>query len=549
VDAITIQILRNKIASLVEEMHYHFYRSGYSTIIRESRDFSCVILDHAGRLIVAPPMFFHAPVYRHLVGRILELYGAAGAIGDGDVFVSNHPYEGGLPHVSDMAFVAPVFADGEIVAFSGSIAHKADVGGTVPGSTSADATELYQEGVLIPPVRIRERGAPRADIEELILANSRQPELVRGDMHAQIAVTQMGAARVAELCGRFGPRTVAGAFVAILKAAADEMRATIARLPDGSASAEGLLDSDGVEVDVPVKLAVTVTVKDGIATFDFTGSAPQARGPVNLRPSMVEACVFYSLIGCLAPELAFNDGMREAVRLKLAPRTVTNAAPPAPVSNYQMVNLKLVDVILEALAQFHPARAIANAGSSSALSIAWAKPRPGQSTMQYEIIGSAYGGGMGRDGASATATHLSNLHITPIEILESEFPCRVTRFGLVADSGGAGRWRGGLSMEREYALLEDATVIRRFDKTRFPPSGLAGGKPGSRSRFVIRLGTEAEHETRASGRYEMKAGERFLIQTAGGGGYGLAPERDGAVVEQDIAEGYVTRAGAARDYK
>src|SRR6202140_3460841 len=169
-DAITIQILRNKIASLVDEMHYHFYRSGYSTIIRESRDFSCVILDRDGRLIVAPPMFFHAPVYRHLIGRILQVYEAPGAeapsaIRDGDVFVSNHPYEGGLPHVSDMAFIAPVFAGGRIVAFSGSIAHKADVGGALPGPTSANATEIFQEGLLLPPVKIWEGGEPVSDIE------------------------------------------------------------------------------------------------------------------------------------------------------------------------------------------------------------------------------------------------------------------------------------------------------------------------------------------------------------------------------------------------
>src|SRR3954468_4222879 len=216
-DAITIQILRNKIASLVDEMHYHFYRSGYSTIIRESRDFSCVILDRDGRLIVAPPMFFHAPVYRHLVGRILELYAEPGAMREGDVFVSNHPYEGGLPHVSDMAFVAPVFAEGKIVAFAGSIAHKADVGGTVPGSTSANATVMYHEGVLVPPIKIWDAGKHLPDVERLILANSRQPVLVRGDVHAQIAVTQMGAARVKELCGRFGTSTVTGAFAAILK--------------------------------------------------------------------------------------------------------------------------------------------------------------------------------------------------------------------------------------------------------------------------------------------------------------------------------------------
>ena len=548
-DAVTIEILRNKIASLVEEMHYHFYRSGYSTIIRESRDFSCVILDRDGRLIIAPPMFFHAPVYRHLVGRILAVYGAdaENGIRDGDVFVSNHPYEGGLPHVSDMAFVAPVFAGDEIVAFAGSIAHKADVGGTVAGSTSANATEMYHEGLLIPPIKIRDAGRPLPDIERLILGNSRQPALVRGDMQAQIAVTQMGAARVKDLCGRFGAGTVCEAFAAILKAAADGLRGAIAKLPRGAtAHAEGLLDSDGVVVNRPIKLAVTITVGDGIVEFDFSASDPQASGPVNLRPSMVEACVFYCLIGCLDPALAFNDGMRDAVRFVFAPRTITNAEPPAAVSNYQMVNLKLVDVILEALSEFRPARAIANAGSSSALGIAWRQGRPGQSTMQYEIIGSAYGGGMGHDGTSATATHLSNLHITPIEILEAEFPCRITRFDLVPDSGGAGRWRGGLSMRREYELLADATVFRRFAKARFPPLGLAGGESGGRSRFVVRLGAADELEAPASGRYEMRAGERFLVQSAAGGGYGDPRMRERAAIERDVAEGYVS-AGVGKD--
>src|ERR1043165_3151631 len=176
-DPVLIQILRNKISSLVEEMHYHFYRSGYSTIIRESRDFSCVILDRDGRLIIAPPMFFHAPVYRHMVGNILKLY-PADAIKDGDVFVSNHPYEAGMPHVSDMAFIAPIFSGGRLVAFSGSIAHKADVGGAVPGSTSANATEMYHEGILLPPIKIWAEGQLLPDIERIILTNSRQPVLM-----------------------------------------------------------------------------------------------------------------------------------------------------------------------------------------------------------------------------------------------------------------------------------------------------------------------------------------------------------------------------------
>jgi N-methylhydantoinase B len=541
-DAITIQILRNKIASLVDEMHYHFYRSGYSTIIRESRDFSCVILDRNGRLIVSPPMFFHAPVYRYLVARIIELYGD-GQLKQGDVFVSNHPYEGGLPHVSDMAFVAPIFADGELVAFAGSIAHKADVGGTVPGSTSANATEMYHEGVLIPPIKICDAGRFLPDIERLIIANSRQPLLVRGDMGAQIAVTQTGAERVGALCQRFGARTLCDAFAAILKGAADELTSAIAALPEGEHSAFGMLDSDGVDVDRPIKLAVTISVKDGRATFDFSDSDPQARGPVNLRPSMVEACVFYSLIGCLGPRFHFNDGMRDAVTIILKPRTITNAQAPAPVSNYQMVNLKLVDVILEALARFHPSRAIAGSGASSALSIAWARPRPGQSNMQYEILGSAYGGGMGHDGCSATAAHLSNLHITPIEILESEYPVRIERFALVPDSAGAGQWRGGLSFQRTYHLLEDATVIRRFDKTRFPPSGLDGGRDGAPARWIVHVGTQDEMETKGSARFEMKAGARFIVQTAAGGGYGAPHLRDQHALAHDLEQGYVTEGG------
>jgi N-methylhydantoinase B len=547
VDAITTQVVRNRIGSLMQEMHYHFYRSGYSTIIRESRDFSCVILDRNGGLLVAPPMFFHAPVYRHLVGKIIDLYGDK--IADGDMFVCNHPYEGGLPHVSDMAFVTPILSGAVLVGFAGSIAHKADIGGTMPGSTSANATEMFHEGLLLPPVKMFSRGAYNDDLERLILANSRQPELVRGDMHAQMAATRMGAERIQEVCTRFGAAVVMEAFAALLRGAGEELRAAIKALPDGQATAEGCMDNDGVELDRPVRFVVTVRVENGEITFDFTKSDRQAKGPMNLRPSMVEACVFYSLIGALDPRLHFNDGMREVVRFEYAPNTITNASPPAPVSSYQAANLKLVDVILEALAPFRPERAVANAGSSGALLISWkGGGRPGQPSMQYEILGSAYGGGKGNDGASALATHLSNLHITPIEILESEFPCRITSFELVPDSGGAGEFRGGLSFRRSYELLQDATVVRRYDRAIFPPGGVNGGKPGSRSRFVIHLGGADEQETPASGRYELRAGERFLLQSAGGGGYGDAKRRDGAALARDIAEGYVSAVAAERDY-
>jgi N-methylhydantoinase B len=546
-DAITIQVVRNRISSVMQEMHYHFYRSGYSTIIRESRDFSCVILDSNGGLLVAPPMFFHAPVYRHLVGRIRELYGEAGIAG-GDMFVSNHPYEGGLPHVSDMAFVAPIYSGGRLVGFAGSIAHKADVGGTMPGSTSATATEIFHEGLLLPPVKIETAGVFNDDLMRLILANSRQPELMRGDMRAQMAATRMGAARMQELAERFGAQSVIDAFAAILAGAARELRAAIAALPDGESYGENLMDGDGVERDRPVRFACTVRVEQGEITFDFTSADRQAKGPVNLRPTMVEACVFYSLIGALDPKLAYNDGMREVVRFVFAPNTVTNASPPAPVSSYQSANLRLVDAILEALAYFRPQRAIANSGSSGALAIAWRQGRPGQPSLQYEITGSAYGGANGNDGCSGTTTHLSNLHITPIEILESEFPCRITEFAMVPDSPGAGEFRGGVGFRRSYLLLEDAVVVRRADRGRYPPRGIAGGKTGGRNRIVLNPGTEREQDVPTQGRYELAKGDTFDLQSAGGGGYGDPKKRERSAVMRDVAEGYVSREAAERDY-
>ncbi len=549
VDPVTVQVLRNKVASLVDEMHYHFYRSGYSTIIRESRDFSCVILDRRGRLIVPPPMFFHGIAYRTFVDSIFELYEES-EIEDGDVFVSNHPYQAGMPHVSDMGFVAPIFSNGTLVGFSASIAHKADIGGTNPGSTSANSTELYHEGLLLPPIKYHRAGELDEDLLRVILGNSRHPDLVRGDIHAQVAATNMGVERMKENAERFGADTVIGAFDAILNGAAEELRAAIAALPDGTSSAEGYMDDDGVERDKPVKFAVTVTIEGDKAIFDYSDSGPQAKGPVNLRPAMVEACTFYCLVGALGPhDLHYNGGMGDVVELRFAPNTVTNASPPAPVSSYQKANLKLVDVILEAMAHFAPERAIAGSGSSGSLLISWqGGGREGHSTMQYEIFGSAYGGGKGHDGTSMTATHLSNLHVTPIEILESEFPCRITEFSFIPDSGGPGEYRGGVAFRRRYELLQDAMVVRRYERAKFPPTGMEGGKDGKASRFVSIGHNGDETDLPAAGRFDMKEGDGFYLDKAGGGGYGDPKKRDPEAIRRDLKEGYVTPEGAKRDY-
>ena len=547
IDPITVELLRNRIASLMEEMDYHFYRSGYSTIVRESRDFSCVIVDPKGRLLVAPWMFFHAPVYFHLVQRILRDYGEE--LADGDVFVTNHPYDGNMPHASDMGFVAPIFHDGTLVAFAATIAHKADVGGTVPGSTYGSATEIYHEGMMLPPVRIHREGKPVDDMMRLIAANTRAPYVVLGDISGQIGVTRIGRRHMQEMCERFGVDVVLDSMEAMIAASAKDFRAALTRIPNGTAEAEGFLDHDGVNTETRVRLHVRIEVTDGRLHFDFTGCAPATRGPINLRIAMVEACVHYCLIGLLDPSMRYSDGVRELVRFTFAPNSVVSAEAPRPCSSYMKCCQKLCDVILEAMDTLLPGRSIAHSGGSGgSIIVAWkgdTRPKRGN---QYEIFGSAYGAGDGADGASGLTTHLANLFAAPVEIIEAEFPCRIKRFELNTDSGGAGEFRGGLNFIREYEMLEPAEIVYRSDRSIVAPSGLRGGLPGGPSRLILNPDTPEAQIMPSSCRLDLAEGTIFRLNGAGGGGYGDPKKRDRAAIETDIAEGFVSLEAARRDY-
>ncbi len=541
VDPVTVQILRHRIASLMDEMHHHFFRSGYSTIVRESRDFSCVILDRAGRLLVSPPMFFHSTAYRHLVARIIELYGADG-LEDGDVFVCNHPYDGNLPHVPDMAVIAPIYYEGALVGFAGSIAHKADFGGLVPGSAFGQATEYFQEGIVFPPVRYYRAGVPVKDMERLIAANSRQPELVLGDLRGQLGACRIGRERMAALCAEHGPDVMQAALAAMIEASGMEMRAALGRLPDGVHEAEAFIDNDGIDMDRPVRLHVRITVAKGEVEFDFTATDPQGKGPVNLRSALVEACCFQALIGVLDPELNYSDAARDAVRIRTTPGTVVDALSPSGGSNYMKTCTTVVDMLLEALGPFKPDRAAAFSGGSYGMAINWRAEKRVPRGNQYEIFGSAYGGCSGQDGASGVTVHLSNLFITPIEIIETEFPCRIIRFELIAGSGGAGEYRGGLAFRRDYELLEPAMVVFRGERARVPPKGVAGGRPGRAGRFVLHPETPEETELPITCRIDVEAGTRLRIEGAGGGGYGDPQRRDPEALVRDLREGYADSA-------
>ncbi|MCC2097924.1 MAG: hydantoinase B/oxoprolinase family protein [Hyphomicrobiales bacterium] len=542
VDPVTVQILRNRIACLMEEMAHHFFRSGYSTIVRESRDFSCVIVDCEGRLITSPPMFYHATAYYHLAQSIMAIYGRD-ALEDGDVFVSNHPYEGFVPHAPDMAIMAPVIVDGVLIGFASAIAHKADVGGTVPGSSYGQATEMYQEGMVLPPIRLVAGGTVNRDLERLIAANSRQPALVLGDMRSQTGAVVIGRGRMKDIARDLGAATLLAALEETIDAAGREMAAALARLSDGEAEAEAFLDNDGDRNEPPVRLHAKVTEKSGHLTFDFTKSDDQRPTPVNLRPPLVEAACFHALIALIDPHLRYSDSARNWVNVVTRPGSVCDATPPAPCSNYMKICQRLIDVVIEALNPFCPERAAAHAGGSGGSIVATWGRDPGAgarhvSHNQHEIFGSAYGGNAQQDGASGTTVHMSNIYVTPIEIVETEFPCRVTKFELIPGSGGDGEHRGGLSFRREYEALQPAVVYYRGDKTKYPPRGVAGGRDGGMSRFLMYPDTAGEKQMPANCRVELKTGERFRIEGAGGGGYGDPARRSPEARKRDEDDGY-----------
>lgn len=521
-DLITMQIIRNRISTLMDEMDHSIFRSGYSTIVRESHDFSVIITDHEGRLLIAPRMFLHSFTYYHFVQTLVRVYGADG-MAAGDVYVSNHPYYGGVTHVPDMATMAPIFHDGRMIGFCGAMAHKADFGGTVPGSTYGKAVSMYQEGTMLPPVRLYRKGELQRDVERIIEANTRQPKLVLGDLRTQVGATQQGCERVQQMCDQFGHGVVVEAMQRMLRASAIEFGDVIRALPNGTCSVEGFLDSDGVNVEEPVRLCVKATVEDGIIEFDFHGSAPQRGGPINLRRPQVEAACFYAIIAMLDPTLKYGHGAHEVVRIKLPENSVINASPPSPTSSYMPTCQRLVDLILEALGYFKPERAIAHSGGTGgSLTIAWKGNGWENRGHQYEIFGSAYGASAQGNGASGLTVHVSTTLCAPIEILETEYPVRITRFELVNGSGGAGKYHGGDCFRRQYHLLQPATVIYRADRSRFPARGIAGGADGLPSRFVVDPGGPKEAVLPASSMVDLAAGESFSVQPAAGGGYGVA---------------------------
>jgi N-methylhydantoinase B len=546
-DAIAFQVVQSRLSGIVQEMQENIFRTGYSTIIRESQDASCMLLDANGEVVgehVVLPL--HVACLPEVVRAIRRSFDD---LAPGDAFVTNHPYEAGVAHSMDMAVVTPFFYDGRLVAFCGSIAHKSDLGGVVPGTGYGSARELFQEGIQYPPVRFMRGGEVVRDVEAILRANSRTPELVLGDIRGQVGVARLGERRLREMLDRYGADVALEAFAHKQNVTEERVRAALRTWSDGVSEAEQFVDDDGIVMDRRVRYHVRVEKRGERLTFDFSDSNDQTEGPVNIRPPLVRGCIYYALIATIDPQLPNNGGVARVVETKFRKGSVLDPYFPAPCNTYMASTIAVCEIVLRALSEFVPDRRMAGVGGVGGNSIG-GKRADGSAFVQYESIGSAFGGRAGVDGVSGIAVLLSNARTAPIEVLENEFPTRIRRFELIPDSGGAGRFRGGLAPRRLYEILAaDAQFTLRGNRQVWPAFGRDGGRPGRLGACILNPGTSEERPlpSRFSGA-KMRHGDRMLLEKAGGGGLGDPRERPFEKVVDDVLDGYVTRDAAIAEY-
>lgn len=551
VDPVVMQVVKNALDSVAEQMAATLQYTAHSTVIREVLDFATALLDVRGRLIsqtAAAPTFVNAlgPTLRFIVEQTAPLEEWE----EGDVFLVNDPYLGGSQHLPDLAMFRPIFWRGRLVGVAGCIAHHVDVGGTAPGSYYMTAREIYQEGLRIPPVRLFRRGELQGDIKRLLFANMRIPAYVWGDMEAQLACLRIGEQGFRELLDRWTPETVAACVEALLGYSERLMRAGLRKIPEGRYRFEDKLDDDGGS-DEPVRIAVELTVKGDEVIADFTGSSPQRAAPINCSLSMTTAVVHYCLVAAVGADVPVNEGCFRPVTVIAPEGTVINALPPAPVVGRMATLHRTCDAVNGALAQALPDRIpAAYYGMSTTTMLSGVGEDGGMGWVLFEIAVGGWGGQSWRDGFESCSAMIHNPANTPIEMIERMHPVRVERYALREDSGGPGMFRGGMGLERDTRLLSgEGFVTVLGDRMKAGPYGLHGGQDGARTELILNPGTPGERRlpSKVTG-VPIKAGDVFRMRTTGGGGWGDPRKRGRDAVRRDLALGKISLKAARETY-
>jgi len=547
IDPITLEVVRNKLDAIADEMEITLLKSSHSAIVKEALDASAAIFDAQGKQIAqAAASPIHLGMIIPAVDRFVERFPLE-SMRDGDVFVLNDPFDGGT-HLPDIVMTMPVFASQRLIAMTTAITHHQDMGGRSPGSTPVDATEIYQEGLRIPPMKLYDAGRVNSTLLDIIRRNVRIPDVVIGDLYGQLAACHVGKLGVLALAERLGADALAANMSELLERAERLTRSAIDEIPDGQYHFVDYLDNDGVDLERLVRIEVTVTVSGSDLTVDFTGSDPQVKGPINCVLASTLSAVYYVLKVVVGRDVPNNAGCYRPVHLVLPEGSIVNANAPAAVNSRSIVVRRIVDSLLGALNKALPGKLpAASNGHPLVMSIGGIDPADGNPYVTAEIAAGGMGGRPNKDGLESIQTDTSNAQNIPAEALELEFPIRVAYWRLRRDSGGTGRFRGGLGFEKGFEVLRGtARVSHRGERHRTAPWGLFGGGPGASSRSLLRPNGKPEVEVPSKLEFTLDPGDRLDVWTTGGGGFGDPLERDPELVLADVLDRKVSL-DAARD--
>ena len=550
-DPITLEVVHNGLLSIADETFFALMKSAYSTNIKERHDHSCCLIDPRGRTVVqaARTQVIHISSMLGHVRTILDTVPPED-IHEGDIFISNDPYAARGSHLPDINFAAPIFIDGKLVVFSCNIAHHADIGGMVAGSMSSNMVEIFQEGLRLPVVKLFGEGKLVKDVLDIVLLNVRNPAERRGDYFAQIAACRLGHQRFRELAAVHGMPRINAAFDEIIRRTEMRMRRAVEAVPDGEYVFEDVLDDDGVGTkNIPLKLKVTI--KGDNIKFDFTGTSRQVKGNVNSPLPAVIASVAYILMALLDRDIPCNMGILNAIEVVAEPGSLLNPVFPAPVAARTHTCQRVVDLVIGALATALPHAAVgASNGANTMAIVSGIDPRTGKEYLYFETYGGGCGGRAFKDGKDGVQMHIPNTSNTPIEVMETEFPLLVEEYSLPQDTGGAGKYRGGLALKRVIRPLGHTCVFTGAGE-RFlnPPWGVHGGKAGAVGEYLlIDDDGKATQLDAKPAPLDVYPHQRVVIQSPGAGGYGNPLERDANLLAQDWASGKFSSSYMERHY-
>lgn len=549
IDGITLEVMKNAFYTVAEEMGTTLIRTALSTNIKDRMDCSTAIYTPKGELVAqAEHVPLHLGLMPSVVKEVLKIYPVSD-MEKGDAILINDPYISGS-HLPDIFMISPIIYNDELVAIAANIAHHVDVGGIAPGSMSVKATEIFQEGLRLPGVKIRKKGEVDRELLRLIETNVRTSKEVTGDIYAQLAANNVGEKRVIDLIERYSTDYVALCMEEIMNYSDRRMRAAIQTVPKGVFEYEDVLEGDGIDDD-DIKVKVAVDIQEDYIHVDFTGSAKQTYGPVNSTKGVTSACVFYAIKSMLDKDVPPNEGTYRSITINAPKGTVVNPNFPAPVSNANVnTSQRITDAIFGALAEVLPNESMAAcAGTMNAFTIGGYDAEKAEYFSYVETYGGGQGALKGMDGMDGVHTNMTNTLNTPVEVIEQSFPLLVNEYGLVEGSGGPGKQRGGLGLERKITLLEDDLMITiTSDRHKNSPWGLFGGGDGKTSNCTLQLPNGDLKELSSKSTFSAPKGSMITLSTAGGGGYNSPLSRDPQLVLKDVIETNISLEEALNEY-